>query len=67
MDGPQVASEIRVIMAQENLDMPYIICCTAYAEAHFKRAALSAGMDGFLTKPVSSEELKEICSLVLTD
>ena len=37
--------------------MPYICCCTAYMEATFKREALAAGMNNFLTKPVSSEDL----------
>ena len=39
------------------MDMPYIVCCTAYQGASFERAAISSGMDAFLTKPVSSKEL----------
>ena len=40
MDGPQVAMEIRRILKQSILHleedrMPYLCCCTAYAEASF--------------------------------
>ena len=40
--------------------MPFLCCCTAYAEATFKRQALQAGMDQFLTKPIKLSELNEI-------
>ena len=69
MDGPQVALEIRrifdasILLDQRHL--PYICCCTAYAEASFKRQALAAGMDNFLNKPISAAELDEILALNL--
>ena len=57
MDGPQVAIAIRNIFKTRiilsEINTPYICCCTAYCDAAFKRQALSAGMDNFLTKPVS--------------
>jgi len=34
-------------------------CCTAYDEESFRRQAFLAGMDSFVTKPVSSEELQD--------
>ena len=41
MDGPQVALEIRKLFTESILldksQIPYICCCTAYAEATFKR------------------------------
>ena len=45
-------------------DTPYICCCTAYGEAAYKRKALSAGMDDFLTKPISHMELKKLLTLL---
>ena len=71
MDGPQVATEIRKIFQNSILlgeeRVPYICCCTAYAEASFKRQALSAGMDHFLTKPINSVELDEILLFLKTE
>ena len=52
-------------MGQENLMhmMPYICCCTAYAEDVFKRAAYDAGMDNFVTKPLDGDDLDNILRL----
>ena len=61
MDGPQVAIAVRNLFKTSILvteaDTPYICCCTAYCEAAFKKQALSAWMDNFLTKPISYAEL----------
>ena len=71
MDGPQVATEIRRIFQSSILlnedKVPYICCCTAYAEASFKRQALAAGMDHFLTKPIHAQELDEILLLLTSE
>ena len=64
MDGPQVASELRSILDMAGIEVPYICCCTAYAEATFKKLALDAGMDHFLTKPVEYAELTAILTLL---
>ena len=64
MDGPQTAAELRQILNMAGLEVPYICCCTAYGEASFKKFALDAGMDLFLTKPINQNELKAICSLL---
>ena len=60
MDGPQVARAIRALCQDLERDhlAPYICCCTAYAEASFKANALLAGMDFFLSKPVTAEDLE---------
>jgi len=42
------------------VEFPYVCCCTAYAEASYKRLAKEAGMNKFLTKPVKDSELNEI-------
>ena len=56
LDGPQVAILVREIICEnENFgeaNVPYICCCTAYAEASFKKNAEAAGMDHFVTKPI---------------
>ena len=71
MDGPQVAIEIRKIFKESILlnqsHQPYICCCTAYAEASFKKQAKVAGMDNFLNKPISSGELDQILAQHLRD
>ena len=41
-------------------EMPFICCCTAYDEASFKRQAIAAGMDHFMTKPFNNDELVQI-------
>ena len=66
LDGPQVAIRIReLILENEHLGetkVPYICCCTAYAEASFKKKAKAAGMDQFLTKPIQIEELRDLAT-----
>ena len=67
MDGPQVARAMRTLC--KDLDghpAPFICCCTAYAEASFKRTALLSGMDEFLTKPVSQQELQAVITKQLS-
>ena len=62
MNGPEVATKLIHYLKLANLEKPYICCCTAYAEASFKRHALAVGMDHFLTKPIDSEEMMSILS-----
>ena len=64
MDGPQVASELRQIFDMTGIEVPYICCCTAYGEASFKKLALTAGMDHFLTKPIEKSEMTAILTLL---
>ena len=60
MDGPQFCRKLIQILNDYNLPLPFICCCTAYAEASFKTNALASGMDYFVTKPVSDDELNGI-------
>jgi len=66
MDGPQVATEIRRMLSNSILagdaQVPFICCCTAYAEASFKGRALQLGMDHFMTKPLDQRDLNEVIS-----
>ena len=61
LDGPQVASAIREHFETSDWlctrHRPYICCVTAYQEASFKNKAFSSGMDRFVSKPVSNDQL----------
>ena len=61
MDGPATAKAIRELLAGKMLAQPYICCCSSYSEETFVDQAYTAGMDNFLTKPVNSTELNELC------
>ena len=66
MDGPMFVAELKILLEQANLPMPYICCCTAYVEASFKRRAFEAGMNNFLTKPIDYKDLAKML-LILED
>ena len=51
-DGPQTAMEIRDLCEANGLPVPFICCATAYSEASFKRNAIEAGMNDFISKPI---------------
>ena len=61
MDGPTVAREIRRLFQESEhvteAQIPYICCCTAYTDVEFKKTALAAGMNHFLNKPISKNDL----------
>ena len=63
MDGPATARAIRELL-KDSLIRPTICCCTAYALESFEQTALVAGMDKYLTKPITSEELTELLKSV---
>ena len=60
MDGPQVSVKVREIISSTGLAEPFICCCTAYSEAVYKNRAIEAGMDYFLSKPITSVEINKI-------
>ena len=60
MDGPQVSIKIRKIISSTGLAEPFICCCTAYSENVYRDRAIEAGMDFFLSKPITSEEINKI-------
>ena len=68
MDGPTVAKEIQKLYQESETvtidKVPYICCCTAYTSVEFKNKALEAGMDHFLTKPISKQQLDELVTLL---
>ena len=67
LNGIQTATAIRAICNNLSDDdcpipQPFICCCTSYTEDNFKNEAINVGMNDFLTKPVSSKQLKELLS-----
>ena len=67
MDGPEVATRIiELIKESPHLseeDVPFICCCSAYTDPSFKQRALDAGMNHFLNKPVSHDDLVKIVNI----
>ena len=68
MDGPTAVGEIlRLYQESPHISadqFPFICCCTAYSEAQFKKAAMDAGMNHFLTKPISMENIENLLTLL---
>ncbi|MGV6801917.1 MAG: response regulator [bacterium] len=56
--GIEACRAIRQIESQQGLDPIPIIALTAQTAQKTKQAALSAGMDGFLTKPATKQVLQ---------
>ena len=53
LSGPEVATRIRQMLKNANLEEPLICCCSAYDEGCFVEEAHRAGMNTFLTKPIN--------------
>lgn len=68
MDGPTTVREIlRLYRESTNItpeQYPYICCCTAYSEQQYKNAAFDAGMNHFLSKPISMDQLEKLLTLL---
>ena len=69
IDGPEVARQIRIFLKKQSqseaeIPNPVICCCTAYTDSTFMRQAYLAGMNKFLTKPVSDKELVECLQMI---
>jgi CheY-like chemotaxis protein len=59
MDGFEAASEIRSFESQHARRRTPIIALTAHAMEGYRSTCLGAGMDGYLSKPVSSRQIFE--------
>jgi len=67
MDGFEATAEIRKLEQQSNLHIP-IIALTAHAMKGDREKCLSAGMDGYITKPIKSKILlAEIVNVISMD
>jgi CheY-like chemotaxis protein len=54
MDGKQLAQSLRADPATANATL---LALSGYAQAHDKQAALAAGFDHYLVKPVDVDQL----------
>ncbi|MCB1416973.1 MAG: response regulator, partial [Nitratireductor sp.] len=59
MDGFQATKEIRAIEAEQGRPPVPIIAITAHALVGDMERCLEAGMDGYVSKPISPEQLAE--------
>ncbi len=66
MTGKEATKHIRKMEKDQNIDPIPIIAVTANAMSGDKNKFLEAGMDEYLTKPVSSEDLKQVLSHYLS-
>lgn len=65
MDGVEVAKAIRNgDVGLDKADIP-LVAMTAYAMAGDRENFIASGMDGYLSKPVNAEELREVLATVL--
>jgi PAS domain S-box-containing protein len=59
MDGVQATTAIRAVEAEKGGHIP-IIALTAYAMSGDKQRFLDAGMDAYLAKPITAEQLRRL-------
>ncbi len=57
MDGIEATKRIRKIWISRNIK---IIAITAHAFEHTREECLAAGMDNYITKPVTTEDLRAV-------
>lgn len=66
MDGPTTAKEILNLYKREQEEFgrspprPHIVCLTAFTEKIFENTARDAGMNAFVSKPITNSKLKQI-------
>ncbi|MBO4637700.1 MAG: response regulator, partial [Clostridiales bacterium] len=64
MDGVEAMKRIRSDVSGRNSDVP-IVALTANAMSSAKQMFLSEGFDGFVSKPIDTEELERVMRMVL--
>ena len=57
MKGPETALAIRQIIGENNLDQPFISCCSAYDQKTYVDRAFKSGMQSFITKPIKHADM----------
>jgi signal transduction histidine kinase/DNA-binding response OmpR family regulator len=67
MDGYEAAKRIRVLEAENGRARTPIVCLTAHVMSQDVEASMSAGMDDFLSKPISQEKLAKVIARCLGD
>lgn len=63
MNGPQIARKIIELFKHETAERPYICCCSAYTEKSYSESAIEAGMDDFMTKPLTGDGLVHLLQI----
>jgi CheY-like chemotaxis protein len=73
MDGPTTSVKICDAYRKEieeygrDVQLPHIVCLTAFTEKIFEEKARESGMSEFVSKPISNAKLKQIlrdCNLI---
>jgi two-component system sensor histidine kinase/response regulator len=62
LDGYRAATEIKGLCAARSLPSPPIVALTAHALEGDREKCLQAGMEDYLTKPVTAEGLRQVLS-----
>lgn len=65
MDGYEAAKGIRAFEAETGRERTPIVCLTAHVMAQDVEASMSAGMDDFLSKPISQDKLAKVVARCL--
>lgn len=60
MDGIVATSKMRAFEKQQALDPVTILAVTGVASATMQQQALSAGIDNYLIKPLTLQQLKRV-------
>ena len=60
MDGPATCEKIREVISKAGLPMPMFCCCSAYEADDYADAADRAGMQLFITKPVTTKGISYV-------
>lgn len=67
LDGISATNKIRKWEDEHNIAQTAVVALTAHVLKGYEKNALSVGMQGFLTKPLSINELKKVIIKVLKD
>jgi CheY-like chemotaxis protein len=67
MSGFEVATTLRAIQQEETRPHTPILLLTAYARSFFISVGTQAGVDSYITKPISPEQLLEHVNQFLTE
>ena len=67
MDGPTTAMHICELYKKHGVEIPHIVCLTAFTEKIFEDKARESGMAEFIFKPINKTKLNKImreCHLI---
>jgi len=64
VDGIEATRQIRALESEHQADTP-IVAMTAHAMTSYRDACITAGMNGFVTKPIDPDELSDVVHRVL--